>query len=382
MVEVFALVIYSVQWLGVVLGVGAEVVLLVAHLMALHQHKPEWLGSVPAVRTAQGLGLVLIVASGAGAVGYQFLIGRPDLLVLPVFGFKWALIGALTAGFFLEKNLTRGRALLEGFAGATWLALFLVHSIAPVSPWLDLGIFYGGWLMLFGIVWGAFVLLMKYTGHASAKPSLQKSSPPPIAKPVVKLAPVIVHTPAPVIKPEPVVVHAPAPVIKPVVIPVPIPVKPVPVAMTTPAPAVHPITATMAVIKPVVKKESLWHKLVSFFTKKPKVAPAPVVVLAPPKPVQAPPPPAPKVVVPLPVPPPPPKPAPAPAPVVAAKPANLPAIEPLELMAPHPAAAPVAKAPAGPVYAPDYSNMPGLRVMPQRPEDLHQENRGPLVQSA
>ena len=369
MVEVFALVIYSVQWLGVVLGVGAEVVLLVAHLMALHQHKPEWLGSVPAVRAAQGLGLVLIVASGAGAVGYQFLIGQPDLLVLPVFGFKWALIGALAGGFFLEKNLTRGRALLEGFVGATWLALFLVHSIAPISPWLDLSVFYAGWLLVFVIVWGAFVLLMKYTGHTSAKPFSQKSSaqkispPPPAPKLIIKPAPVVVHAPAP----APVHVAAPAP-------------KPAPVHIVVPAPVVHPVAAaTVVPVKPAVKKESFWHKLVSFFAKKPKAVPAavaPVVVAAPAKPVQAPPPPK---LVPVVVPKP---------PVVAAKPvappvkpAGLPATVPLELMAPHPAA-PVAKAPAAPGYAPDYSNMPGLRVMPQRPEDLHQENRGPLVQPA
>ena len=69
MAELFALVLYSAQWFGIVLGVGAEVVLLLAHLFSLHEHEHEWLKLVPSVRAAQGIGLVFIVVSGAGAVG-------------------------------------------------------------------------------------------------------------------------------------------------------------------------------------------------------------------------------------------------------------------------------------------------------------------------
>lgn len=284
MVEIFGLGIYSVQWLGIVLGVGAEVVLLCAHLIALHQHRPQWLESIPAVRTAQFAGLVLIVLSGAAAVGYQFLIGAPYLLLLPVFGFKWVLIIVLTIAYFLEKKVMRGRALLEGFTGATWLALFLVHSVAPIAPWLDLAAVYAAWLVVFGILWGAFVMLMKHTGKQSVKIIIPT---PPVA---------VVHK---------VVPQAPKPIAPPVIKPV--------IKITPPPPPPKPI--------PVLAKS------ISLPTQ-----------------------------------------------------AGLPVIEPLELMAPH---APVVVKPTpNPNYTPDYEHMPGLRIMPQRPEDMHLQNRAPLIQAA
>ncbi|MEK7109339.1 MAG: hypothetical protein AAB919_02790 [Patescibacteria group bacterium] len=283
MFEIFALVIYSVQWFGVVLGVGAQTVLLVGYLMKLHARQPQWLEQMPAVRMAQGLGLLFIIVSGLSAIVYQVLVGEPEVLFISTFGFKWILIGIVTAGFYAERRFARGRAALEGFAGATWYALFLVHSVAPIFVWVDFFFFYAIWLVLFGGAWSGFVLLMKHTGKTPAL-YIPKPTPPP---------------------------------------------KPVP-----PPPQ--------------------------------------------PKPIPPPPPPQPK---PVPPPPPPPAPKPAspspPAPVVAAKPSNLPAIEPLELMAPHVAAPPTPKI----TYKPDYDHIPGLRIMPQRLEDLHLHNRAPVVQT-
>lgn len=327
MVEIFALGIYSVQWLGVVLGVGAEVVLLCAHLIALHQHKPQWLDSVSAVRAAQFTGLFLIIVSGIGAIAYQFLIGQPGLLLQAVFGFKWALIVALVVVYVLEKRVAHGRAVLEGFAGATWLALFLVHSLAPIAGWLDLIVYYVAWLVVFSLGWGAFVLIMKRTGKVAAAALVLDIEPAPVAAKVVP-------KPAPVVAPiaAPVVAAAPASVIKPVlhVVPPPPPPKPV--------------------VKPVVH-----------------VAPTVIKVAAP-------------------IPPPPQAVAPKPmaAPVVAAvkpaKPAGLPVVERLEIEAPH--AVVVPKPAQTEHYKPDYNNIPGLRVMPQRMEDLHLQNRAPIVQPA
>lgn len=306
MLELAALLLYCVQWLGVVLGVGAEVVLLVSHLISLHEHKPQWFASIPAVRAAQFIGLALMVLSGAGATAFHFIIGQQELLLLPVFAFKWVLIVALVVAYLLEKHVIRGHAALEGFTGATWLALFMVHSAAPIAPWAILGMFYAAWLAVFGLGWGMFVLLMKRTNTAAIK----------------------------------------------IVVPVVVKAAPAPVVAARPAPVVPP-----PVIKPV---------------------PAPVVVAAPPptppKPV-APPPPVP-VAKPVPPPPPPPKPIVSVAPPLAPlNPANLPVVEHLELTAPH-----TVVAPQEPVYVPDYNHLPGLRIMPQRHEDLHLHNRAPVVQ--
>jgi hypothetical protein len=420
MFEIFALGIYSLQWLGIVLGVGAEVVLLVAHLIALHQHKPQWLESIPAVRTAQFVGIFLIVASGAAAVAYQFMIGQQALLMEPVFGFKWALIIALTVAYLLEKHVVRGHAALEGFTGATWLALFLVHSLAPIAPWLSLIFFYLAWLIVFGMGWGAFVVLMKFTGKSVfVMPAVQKVAvaPAPVVRPIVKPAPQPIVVAAPIVVPPKVVVAppppppAPKPIIKPVIVqPVPVHIAPTPVvAAVAPKPVIKPVPAPVVVAKkeetvvikptlfPAVKKESFWHKLMALFAKKPKaVTAAPIVVaeaLAAPKPIiKAAPAPAPVVVAApvikaIPQPPiskvfvPPPAPvAPKPAVVAASIPANLPVVEHLELEAPH--AVSVPKVPQMPGYVPDYNHIPGLRIMPQRIEDLHLHNRAPIVQPA
>jgi|GEM_PF-1854779 len=412
MVEIFALGIYSVQWLGVVLGVGAEVVLLCAHLIALHQHKPQWLGSVSAVRAAQFMGLLLIILSGLGAVAYQFLIGQPGLLLQAVFGFKWVLIVALTVAYVLEKHLVSGRAVLEGFAGATWLALFLVHSLAPVAAWLDLTVYYVAWLAVFSLGWGVSILVMKRTGSAAAAPALDIEPAPVVAKVAPKPAPAVVKVvpkpePAPVIAPviKPVVA-APAPVIKPVVHvapppPPPPPPKPIVKPAVAPAPAVVAAPApvhvqaapVVATVTPAVHKESFWHKLMAMFASKPKAAESAAVVAAatpaaqPVKPIEHVAPPVIKVVTPVPPPPPPQPAAPKPvaAPVTAAvvkapEPAALPVVEHLELEAPHVVVPP--KPVQAEQYKPDYNHIPGLRIMPQRMEDLHLHNRAPIVQPA
>src|SRR5581483_9034897 len=181
--ELIALGLYSVQWLGVALGVGAEVVLLCAHLIKLHEHNPQWLDNEPSVRAAQGAGLLLIVISGIGAVGYQFLVGQAGILLEPVFLFKWTLIGGVVFAFLLERSLWHARAALEGFAGATWLALFLVHTVAPREAWAVLGLWYGAWVLCFGLVWAGCVLMLKGSKPiAAAAPALGRGAAAPVAK--------------------------------------------------------------------------------------------------------------------------------------------------------------------------------------------------------
>lgn len=296
--ELLALAIYSVQWLGVVLGVGAEAVLLVGHLFALHARQPQWLANIPAVRTVQRWGLVLIVASGLAAVGYQ-LVNGPEVLLIPTFGFKWVLIALVLAAFVAERWTSRGRAWLEGFAGATWLALFVVHSVAPIFMWVDLFFFYAIWLILFYALWGLSVWAMR-RGAPTVAPA--QAAPPPVkpkvvAKPIVKIEPLPPPPPPPVPKPKP--------------------------AMPAPAPVMARVSAPI-----------------------PKPAPAP----------------QPKPAVPVPKP---------PAPIVPVPPF-------LRLEPPH-ALPTAAKEPS---YIPDYNNLPGVMVMPQKPEDLPNQNRAPIVQPA
>jgi hypothetical protein len=59
-------------------------------------------------------------------------------------------------------------------------------------------------------------------------------------------------------------------------------------------------------------------------------------------------------------------------------PANLPAVEYLEIEAPKKAAPP----PEPAQYVPDWAHLPGLRIMPQNPSELPQESRAPLIKAA
>ncbi len=421
--ELFALIVYSLQWLGVVLGVGAEAVLLVAHLAARHHHQPDWLENIPAVRTVQRLGLLVIIGSGAAAVLYQ-VFNDTSVLFIPTFGFKWMLIALCAAMFWLEGYRTS--AWLEGFAGATWLALFVVHSVAPIFMWVDLAFFYAIWLGLFMGLWGLAVWVMgapvrraeyeederpQYVPppvhtRAPARPKVKpvvRSAPKPVAPPA---PPVLVQMPKPVVKatpmPPPVVV-APPPTPKPIAPPPPPAPKPIAVA---PAP-IHAPVPHVEVSQPEVHEAphvSLWQRLMAWLGSghhedAPVAVPAPAAA-APIIPSELPPmarASAPIKIQPTTIPSTPvvaqkanPAPVP-PAPKVAPQPAilskNLPVVEYLELAAPlaapGPAPQPVAQpAPAPQGYVPDYSNIPGVRVMPRSPDELARESRAPIVQPA
>lgn len=403
MVELFALGIYSAQWLGVVLGVGAEVVLLIAHLIALHDRKPDWLASMPAIRASQFVGLALIILSGAGAVAFHIAVGQQELLLLPIFGFKWALIIAVAVAYALEKNLSKGRALLEGFSGATWLALFLVHSVAPQTDWPTLLSFYGLWVVVFAMLWGIFVLLMRRTSsvvaikpvaeviHAPAPkiistPTPQKPAVSVIPKPAVVSAPVLRPTPAPVLATPQKPVEIPAVKVKVQTPPV-----------VTAVPATHSSVAVPVIskheeeVKIIEKKPSLWQRFMSLFVRKhnpllvastpssattiteaPRVEKPVVPVIAQaPKPIMA--------AVSAPISKTIAQPIAVPIEKLQSVPANLPVVEHLELAPPQEAPKPTLPTEA---YVPDWAHLPGLRVMPQKPEELHLHNRAPVVQMA
>lgn len=415
--ELFALAVYSVQWLGIVLGVGAEVVLMVAHLTALHEHKPQWLATIPAVRAVQRWGLVLIVVSGVVAVGLQALLD-PSVFLIPVFGFKWALIVLAWSAFLASRS--GGRATIEGFAGGTWLALFVVHSVAPsTATWAVLGAGYAVWLAVFGLLWTSTVYLM---GRSTARVAVPAPAAQPVAitptKPAAAPRPVVIPPHKPAVAPQPVAIIQPKPVAPAQPAPVRVVAPPV-VAAAAPKPVVPPVVGTppaKPVVAPVIlhsepkpvsapspavihvapPRLSLWKRFMSLFTRAPKTAVAPTPVS---KPIVATPPPAPKpsmAAVSAPVHYNPPTDAPKPiaakpvtaalgtppAPITSEKPhPNLPVVEHLELLPPTPEAV-VASAPSEVGYVPDWNDLPGLRIMPQKPEDLSKQNRAPLVQAA
>ena len=329
--------IYVFQQLGIMLGVGAQTVLLCTHLLNIHRAEPDapHASYAAAARKSLSVGFFLIIVSGLAAVAVHILGGNTAVLFAPAFLFKWLLIVLALGIFLLQNRLSHWSDVVAWLAGGTWYALFLVHTLAPITSWFNLVALYGAWLAAFGIIWVLFVLIMRKTAHGAA--------PAKVAVPVaIKTAP-----------PPP-----------------PMPPKSVP----PPPPAPKPIAPVILKGPSFFERFLIWLKNVTT----PK-RPTPKPVLAPP------PPPAPKPIVP----PPPlvPKPTPIAPPL---------ALAPMLKIAPvvvAPAPKPVAVPPVPPVPPPpvppqkhttlhdiiDHLLVPALRIMPQTPADVGKQNRPPVV---
>lgn len=323
------------------LGVGAQSVLLCAHLVRIHRGEfdDQQASFARAARGALGFGFFLIITSGLAAVAVHFLQGRYDILFAPAFVFKWILISGLVGAYQLQKHLHAWSDLLAWLAGGSWYALFLVHSLAPIASWASLGMLYCAWMLFFGALWGVFVLIMRKRGVA-LEPQKVALSSVPIPKPQVAEMP-------------------------------------------------RPAAVAATIVEAVEPKISWWKRLLLWAAGHHlhHIQPVPAVVVAPHVP---PPPPGPKT-----QPPPPPASPVPPKPLVIPKPLPPPTLKPVApppppppkpepLVVQHPpvplAPAPVAEQPpvADEPYNPD---VPALRIMPQRPEDISKAVRPAVVKS-
>lgn len=213
--------LYVSQQFGVMLGVGAQTVLLCAHLVAVHRGEQETLQNVfaKAARNAQLGGLVIMVLSGFGAVALHAAAGSLATVIAPVFLFKWLLIFAATVLFLVQLRFVGNVAL--GLAGGTWYALFLVHTLAPNIGWVGLLSLYGAWMVAFFAVWALFVSIMHWGRHHMPAPAktVVQTPPAPVAgqpKPAPAPMPAVLQAvkaapmpPAQPLAPKPAVASAP-----------------------------------------------------------------------------------------------------------------------------------------------------------------------------
>lgn len=309
----FSLGVALIQQLGIVLGVGAQTILLTAHFLALHSRRSEEMhGYVHTARQVRAVSLMLIILSGVAAVIIHLQTGTSETLFAPAFIFKWGLIGILALFHMLEEGSAGYKQdAIEGFEGTNWYALFIVHTMAPVVSWAFLLEIYGGWFVAFGTVWVAFVAFMRWQGTTKAPNPMPAAPATPLPP---KPAPAAVPIPVlPKLQPQPQPTVATPP-------PAPIP----------PKIEVHPN-----------------HSLLPMIAELDLPAPKPIPVPPTPAPVAKP-----QPVAPTPTPPPVPTPAPAP--------------EPLKPE----------------IKMPDLedTSLPGIRVMPKRPEDIETSNRPSAIQ--
>ena len=258
--EFFYFLIYVAQQLGIMFGVGAQTVLLCAHLLAVHHGDKEnpHVTYAEAARFALVIGLFFIVISGLFAVVVHLLSGQVDIVLSPPFLFKWALIIVLLAAFFLQSRLREWVNFYYAFTGTTWYALFLVHSLGPVTSWGSLWVLYILWAILFTLVWWGFVALMRRDSKNSAL--VFKQAPAPVFV-IKKEAPRPIPPPAPRLMPP-----LPPPPPPPMPKPAPPPPRMIeenhqPLSLPVPAPVVVPAPPP-PVRKPTIMQEVINHLLV------------------------------------------------------------------------------------------------------------------------
>ncbi len=184
--ELLSLVVSLSQQIGIVVGVGALTVTLVGHLLSLHAHKNETVFAyVRAARSIRAMALMLIIVSGGAAILIHFQTQTLSVLAAPAFLFKWLLIILLTAFYFIELKVEGvKRDAVEGFEGANWYALLIVHTMAPVAGWLLMLYIYLGWLAAFAVIWAGFVWVMRrYSTLDSGAAPKSGRGPNPFAPP-------------------------------------------------------------------------------------------------------------------------------------------------------------------------------------------------------
>ncbi len=242
--ELLQLSIYIFQQAGIMLGIGAQTVILCTHLLVLHRHESESTEVTleSAARTTLWISFALIILSGLGAVALHWQAVQLEILLAPAFLFKWILILVLLFALALESTLGHWNDAARGFVGATWYALFVIHTLGLASSWLTLGILYAVWLVFFGLVWSVFVWMLR-RHNGGVIPEIKKEVPKPVPppKPLPPPPPIPKPIPPPPPSPPPKPIPPPAPL--PMVIPPPPPPKPVP----PPAPVVPPPPALPAV---------------------------------------------------------------------------------------------------------------------------------------
>ncbi|HVV14971.1 MAG TPA: hypothetical protein VHD55_01020 [Candidatus Paceibacterota bacterium] len=243
-VDIVNLILYCVQQLGVMLGVGAETVILIVYFLSLRdgriEPKEEQFGR--AVHKVLKWGLLLVIASGFLITAIHLFFGQLAIILQPAFLLKWLLIGAVWGMEVARRRQVFANYLWEGISGMNWYALFALHILAPIATWGDLLVLYAIWAAGFMACYVSFVhgIGIPVPGYArphprpdATAPAQKKFVPPPAPKPVFK--------PQPKPVPKPVIKFAPPPHIsKPTPPPAPKPA-PLPPPMAQPKPAPPPL---------------------------------------------------------------------------------------------------------------------------------------------
>lgn len=185
--ELVPLALYFVQQFGVMLGVGASTLFLIAYLVSMRDGVVQSMEAQFArvLHYVLEVGLVCIVLSGAVITTMHAMDGQYEIISTPAYFFKWLLIAFVSLGVVVRRIKPFAPLLWEGLIGATWYALFILHIVAPITFWSDLLFLYTVWVVGFMLLW--VILAKLITAHKVSVPTLAPAAVSPmysVSKPV------------------------------------------------------------------------------------------------------------------------------------------------------------------------------------------------------
>jgi hypothetical protein len=204
-VEIISLILFCVQQMGIMLGVGAQSIMLIAYLVSARdgviEAKEEKFGRL--LDYVLKFGLFCIILSGLAITALHISIGQEATVESPAFIFKWLLITLISVIVIAMGKRPLLHAVWQGILGSQWYALFILHMVAPLAPWEDLLALYVLWTLGFLLLWNVFVYSMRMKNRPTPQP--YAVPPPPIndKRPVIKSIPVVVPKAPPPPPPPP-----------------------------------------------------------------------------------------------------------------------------------------------------------------------------------
>lgn len=189
MPSVMDLLLYVLQQLGVMFAVGAQTIILVAYILSVRDGVVDSQEErfAHAIKKVLFFGIVLILVSGAAITALELFSGNQGVVFAPAYLFKACLIGLVVFLSLAIQGDSVPEGVLEGLAGGTWYALFIVHILAPVAAWNELVVLYVIWIIGFMACWSVLMYMMRGSVAAYADLPKKKTSIP--EEPQKRMAP-------------------------------------------------------------------------------------------------------------------------------------------------------------------------------------------------
>lgn len=159
-IDAIGLLLYLLQQFGVTLAVGASTFSILFYIVGLSDGVVDASEKrfMHAVYKTLRVGLLCILITGMLITAAHYFAGEYDVIMAPAYLFKWILLAIIIITATLMDLRIFSGAVGGVIAGASWYALFVVHTLSLSFDWVTLWSVYLAWLVLF---WIAFRILQQ-----------------------------------------------------------------------------------------------------------------------------------------------------------------------------------------------------------------------------